>query len=298
MDNILSIINNMNPYIRRAWDGRLPIGWELPKRIIFDFEIVYIMEGEAIVTIENAEYKAEPGDVFFFRPTKTHSMRSIGNSALRQPHIHFDFFYQSDSEEVYIPVWEFRAPGEDKKYMRADITVPSLLDIPDKISFPSLNVFEELIFNIIREEHNNTLNSYILKKTYLLNLIALIMMENPQFNKDYADKTYLNSDVIKLMEKARSYLIRNFNQDLSLNDIAKVAGFSKSYFSKLFKDLYHVSPVQFHSDLRIERAKNLLVYTNKNITEIAKELGFESVHTFSRAFKHYVSISPTQYRSI
>lgn len=286
----------MSPYVRRAWDGKLPIGWQLEERMIYDFELVYIMEGKANVKIEEQEYLGLPGDLFFFRPYKRHSMQALESTSLRQPHIHFDFYYQEDSEQICVPVWPMSEYGEDIKYLRSDITGPGFLNIPDRIRLQNPEQFETLLFNIISQEENASDSSILLKKAYLLELLVFVLTESI-WNKEKLMKPGLSTFHIERLEVSRSYISENLNRNLTLDEISVVAGFSKNYFVRLFKEQYGLSPIQFHNIMRIEQAKQLLLFSNLSITEISSEIGFNDIHSFSRTFKQETGSTPTSFRS-
>src|SRR6056297_1794957 len=71
---------------------------------------------------------------------------------------------------------------------------------------------------------------------------------------------------------------------------------SKDYFRNMFKKYTGFSPHQYHMELKLMRAKELLLTTNKSIKEIAYELGFQSIHYFSRCFKKKLGVNPSEVR--
>lgn len=291
-----SILNYISPYVRRAWDGRLPHDWYLEERLIFDFEIVYIMEGEARVYVDGQEYTGTPGDVFFFRPNKIHAMKSVGEVSLRQPHVHFDFFYQDDSEQVYVPVWRFTDYGEDIRFLRSDISGPSFLDIPNKLTLRDQSRFESILFKIIRQyEYMSPYNALLLKSS-MLELIAYLL-EEKGVSEQIVSTAQLPIENIERLEFARNYICDHINQNITLDEISVVTGFSRNYFAKLFQDQYGISPMQFHKNLRIERAKQMLIFSEESITDIASSLGYNNIHTFSRAFKQSTHCNPSDFRN-
>ena len=296
MEYIYKILNYMSPYVRRAWDGKLPIGWQLEERMIYDFELVYIMEGKTNVKIEGQEYLGLPGDLFFFRPYKRHSMQALESTSLRQPHIHFDFYYQEDSEQVCVPVWPLSEYGEDIKYLRSDITAPGFLNIPDRIRLQNPEQFETLLFKIISQEENASDSSILLKKAYLLELLVFILSESI-WNNEKLIKPGPSTFHIERLEVSRSYITENLKRNLTLDEISVVAGFSKNYFVRLFKEQYGLSPIQFHNNMRIEQAKQLLLFSDLSITEISSEIGFNDIHSFSRTFKQETGTTPTNFRT-
>jgi AraC-like DNA-binding protein len=81
-----------------------------------------------------------------------------------------------------------------------------------------------------------------------------------------------------------------------IEDLAADSGLSRSRFYEVFKDCSGVSPYQYHLQLRMSRAKELLRGSALSIKEIAAVLRFSSVYQFSRIFKKKMGVSPSQYR--
>lgn len=97
--------------------------------------------------------------------------------------------------------------------------------------------------------------------------------------------------------RAKEYMRKNFQRDLSLESVATELNISPYYFSKLFKEGTGENFSDFLTDLRIGRAKTLL-YENpeRNIKEICIEAGYTNPNYFSRIFKKYTGMTPTEMR--
>lgn len=98
------------------------------------------------------------------------------------------------------------------------------------------------------------------------------------------------------MREATDFISRNFQRDLSIEEIANVCGLNRSYFGRLFKDTYGESPQKFLINYRMAKAAELLKGTEASIAEISKSVGYENQLNFSRAFKNIFGISPSEYR--
>ena len=96
--------------------------------------------------------------------------------------------------------------------------------------------------------------------------------------------------------RARQYIEANSHEDLSLTLVAKQAGMSSFYFCKMFRKVTGVHFARYVSCVRVERAKNLLLNPNYRVSEIAYEIGFQSLTHFNRIFKTIAGQSPTEYR--
>lgn len=95
---------------------------------------------------------------------------------------------------------------------------------------------------------------------------------------------------------ATEYLKSNFSKKISLSDLAKTIGISPSGLIKKFRKQLGITPQRYLSELRLQRAKDLLTNTALSVSQISEETGFESVYYFSKFFKKETGDSPSEYR--
>ena len=95
----------------------------------------------------------------------------------------------------------------------------------------------------------------------------------------------------------RAYIDCNYHQNIKLSILEEKYHFSASYLTKLFNTAYGYSIYEYLLKVRMERAKELLENPNIKVLDIAERLGYSDNHYFSKAFKTYYNISPTQYRN-
>ncbi|HEU4423213.1 MAG TPA: helix-turn-helix transcriptional regulator [Pilimelia sp.] len=104
------------------------------------------------------------------------------------------------------------------------------------------------------------------------------------------------------IEKALGLVVKsmrdNLGDQLTVDDMARTAMYSKFHFSRIFQRVTGVSPGRFLSAMRLQQAKQLLVSTTLNVTDIAHRVGYASVGTFSSRFSSSVGVSPTTYRAL
>ena len=98
------------------------------------------------------------------------------------------------------------------------------------------------------------------------------------------------------LARAVSYMETIYSRPVSLEELARTAGFSPRHFSRLFKDFYGLTPMRYLLNLRIRRAKELLWNEELEITEIAGMCGFQDENYFSRIFREETGRSPSQWR--
>jgi AraC-like DNA-binding protein len=100
-----------------------------------------------------------------------------------------------------------------------------------------------------------------------------------------------------VISKAKQYIEEHHAEELSLGQVAAAVHTSAFYFCKLFKRATGFNYTEFVSRIRAEKAKNLLLNPNLRVSEIAYEVGFQSLTHFNRIFKKIVGQSPTEYRT-
>jgi AraC-like DNA-binding protein/ligand-binding sensor protein len=99
-----------------------------------------------------------------------------------------------------------------------------------------------------------------------------------------------------VIARAKEYIREHQTENLRLGNVAKAVNTSTFYFCKMFKKVTGVNFTDYLSRVRIEKSKNLLLNPNLRVSEIAFEVGFQSLTHFNRVFKKIVGQSPTEYR--
>lgn len=100
------------------------------------------------------------------------------------------------------------------------------------------------------------------------------------------------------MYKAEEFIKANYQEKIGLCEISAHVGLSPSFFQKLFKGFFEVTPTQYLLNIRISQAKYQIASTKKNFSTIAKDCGFESQTYFNYVFKNTCNMTPKEYRNI
>lgn len=99
------------------------------------------------------------------------------------------------------------------------------------------------------------------------------------------------------LKEAISYIEMNFQNDISVEDIAAVCGLNRSYFGKIFKEAVGKSPQEFLMNYRMIKATELLRLTKLSVQDIGNAVGYPNALHFSRAFKNTYGVSPRTWRT-
>ncbi|WP_294239929.1 AraC family transcriptional regulator [Pseudobutyrivibrio sp.] len=119
----------------------------------------------------------------------------------------------------------------------------------------------------------------------------------PEINS--LDNNGYNEDIMRRMISVTDYIKNNLTaDDLSQATMAKMAGISKDYFSRLFKTVTGTNYSKWLNMIRMEKATELLSLDNRPLTEVAMLAGFQSIPSFNRVFRAEKGMSPGEYRSL
>jgi AraC-like DNA-binding protein len=160
------------------------------------------------------------------------------------------------------------------------------------VASPGMNeTLLTLILKILDHVRSGTVGYHQVIPGITLEILALVhaLSTNKEFNSDEDEQA---------VEKAKFFLRENLESSLDMKKLIKELPMSYSKFRKLFKEVTGESPNQYHLNLRLDKARELLNTTNLNVTEVAYNLGFESVFYFSKLFKKKNGVSPKSYRAI
>ncbi len=228
------------------------------------FELEFILEGEGEQNLNGSVYKLQKGSFYLLTPIDFHSI---------------------DSED--------------------GITLAN-------ISFQTSAISEERQMQFINRRHNLFCNLTGAKKTEtetIINMFGKEFSEGDDYSLDMQNHlleilfTFLTRNtssekpiVTDGIQKSLQYIFRHFRDEISLEKVAEIGGYSPNYFSSLFHREMGKCLSDFINDLRIRYAKLLLVNTDLSVTEICEKSGYKSISNFLRVFSAE-GITPKEYRN-
>ena len=259
----------------RIWYSDIP--WRYETHDHSAVEIVLVLEGMVTYMIEETVYQVRKGEVLIVPPDMPHSL-SMGDNSSR-----YLFLFEPDAimtmRDIKSMAVYFHKPFHLRDGSEAHVRIRELLlrarDAYDK---------REMMWNTVC--YSSLLRIYaMLGQRYLSGI-------KPRSGDGLRN---MDSEVITAV---MTYINNHYREELSLEDVAKFAGFSRYYFSRSFKRQTGYSFKDYLCQKRLQVAMDLLIRTNRSMREVAIESGFGSVATFNRVFREKKGCTPTQYRAI
>lgn len=248
--------------------------WSVKMMSSKEYVLSYVQEGKVRIIVRRRAYTGEKGDIFLYRPNEIHGGKAVNSDAYKTVIFRMDF---ADAPlQKKIP--EKRLKGINKFSASKNWKLRSILDA--------------IIAEFGKKEKN-----ILLAKNYLLEIYAVVneMMANKS-GKFKLKKTGTNYRA-EICLKAKEYIGKNYSKKISLKELAEHLALSESRFSHIFKEYTKMTPANYITRVRIEKAGILLKETDKKITEIAYDTGFSDPNYFNKVFKKLEKKTPTAYRN-
>ncbi len=279
--------SQLTPYVRAVSDVELFLPWRLKERVIFDYGLLYIKEGSAEVG-GALPFSLCAGQLALFVPKQLHSL-SPGPEGFHQLSVHFDLFTTEDSKEVpvnYQPL-EATEPSHmdyfrENTFSKLGATTPFFITLQEPIKY------EELFTRLHKCYIQRDIFWELRTRSVFFELLVQVLKEL-QWNNENVQKRHI--PVAALMKK---FIDRNCTGSLTLEDIAANVNYSTYHAAHIFRQCYGVAPITYHRQMRLQKATELLNFSDMSITEIAKHLGYCDIHSFSRAYKDHTGFAPSK----
>lgn len=241
-----------------------------------EFEMIYLENGLANFSIDGSLYKLVPGQFLFVNCGSIHSGQAVDNPEAYAIVFHLRMLF---SDEVDICKNKYLIPLQNRKVLVSSF-------IQDE------NVKED-ICEIIKYFKQKDYGYELMIKGLLFKIIFRL------FNNNYVKKDLHDKDFGFKLEKIKTvldYINSNYSTPLKIEELSKMANLSKFYFCRLFKEITHLTPVDYINKFRIERAVEFIKNTDMSISDIAFEVGFNNISYFIKIFKRYIGVTPLQYK--
>jgi len=249
-----------------------PAHWHTPLEIIMPIENPYY------VTCCNHNFTLREGDILVICPGAIHSMEASEGKRL---------IFQADISLLF-------SINELKSTL--SLISPAVAITPENTP-EAHNDIRNLLLKIADEYFGDSNLSEASIYSKLIEIFVLI-------GRNYSSNiTIIDSDLRKHMKQTElilnicNYINEHFNENITLDDIAKLSGYSKYHISRIFKRYHNISLYKYINAKKIEYAEKLLIDKELPITEVARSCVYSSLSSFIRMFKIIKGCTPTDFKN-
>ncbi|MBZ2099203.1 AraC family transcriptional regulator [Streptococcus mitis] len=248
-----------------------------------DMEIIYVHEGEAQFHIDYDYFNSEKGDIILIRPNALHSIHPIGKTYhfMDAINVHLDLLGYSTVDYASIHYLQPLYNGE--------LDFARVIK-PHQTGYASIR---QLLIEAMECGYQHETFFELELKSKLLALLHLL------FKHGYVAPKTQSSDGYRKEEKIRTiidYMNAHYQEELTIDHLAQIAGYSPTHFMNFFKKHLGVSCMDYLIHYRLKQATELLQHSTLSVLEIAGESGFTNLSNFNRQFKKVYQMTPSQYR--
>ena len=228
------------------------------------WELTYVDKGELLTTIDGVSYHLKQGDLIFYAPMQFHTQSTFEKISSSYLTINFKM-----------------------NFNHADLLCNKIFSLKRDSYF--------IVTRLIEELSNNNLYSDDLSLCYLKELIIqMLRLDNSHFHSKpttHMQQTYEN----ELLNDILLYIDDNIYEKISVSTLCEHFCISTSMLHSLFRKNMNNTAKNYINELKLSKSKELIRNSTHTLSEISEMLGFSSIHYFSKKFKLYFNISPTEY---
>lgn len=251
-----------------------------------EIEIIYVVKGLVKIGVEDELVDLQEGEIYFFDTGVPHYFFASPESKR--------LVYQFDTSlysQLFLDA-EYGETIQEVFFNRENWSRNWPASVQSEMQQVLMQIYEanEAI------KQNNLATIYL----FLHQLLWLFYEQVPK--KKNPTRQIVKSDALRdhstidKLEKVFLYLENNYQEKITLENIAQEIGFNPQYFSRFFKKHTGITFVEFLTEYRINMAKAILSAEAIPMIEVAEKAGFNSVKTFHHVFKEYVGMSPKKYQ--
>ena len=246
--------------------------------------IFYIVEGEAMLHLPEEDMLLKPGYMYMIPAFVIHSYECHGVFKLYYIHMYEGFKNEVNLQDTYELPTEVRAGNSIRQlfeYVSSQYP-DAMLPEPDPKSYDTSAQTSNYV--------ERYMNMELWEKMELRGAMLMIMSH---FIREAKPHIWTSDE---RMKQVLRYIHEHIADRIDVEDLADMASITKTYFIRLFKQEFGLSPVQYINLKKVERAQLLLYTTDCSVKEVAYKLGFSDHSYFIRLFHKVAGITPQEYR--
>jgi|GEM_PF-360347 len=256
------------PYITLAHMFHAPRNWSIRDREMTQFCLQYVVDGIAHYPVGDRHYETKRGDLLFHRPYERHSIMTVPG----QPYVCISIVFHFGSS----------AFPYDDLFLNQHL-------LGNFVDHPVDNMLAQLVHHYRQPGLLHQMQCQI--------LLLQILKEAAQWGESHMAANTADEHVMPKLVIIKNYLYEHYGRDVRIHDLEHVSGLSKNYILALFRKHVGMSPMQYLTWIRINKARELAIQSSLSIGEIARLVGYVDVHSFGRMYKKKTGQSISQFCS-
>lgn len=274
------VIEDLNPTFLFTWKGTRKKDRDEDHYHKHDFvELAYILSGEGRYRIEGNIYSVKEGDLLILNPGVQHQALSCPEA-------------ENPITEFFVGFTDISLIGMPENFMM----VPTGEHIVHTTGELRQKLFK-ICSSMEAESAGYRQGRYFMLKAYLMQILLLVIREQCEPIEHKKGYAFESANKKYVVEQIVNYFEDHYNEKISLDQIAENMYLSPFYISKIFKSETGDTPIRHLINIRLEKAKELLENGFEgSIQEVAASVGYDDAYHFSKLFKKYYGITPTQAR--
>lgn len=245
------------------------------------YELYYLVEGERYYFIDKETYLVKQGDVVLVKPNQIHK------TSLAEHSYHNRMLLQIRSDMLDPFLRSNGLHTLEELYNACDSIIQMKEEDQKTI---------ELLMVQIREEMEKKQKHYELMVRMKLAELLVVLSRYRAKEAFYQESQKVQTVKHQKVHEVADYLLSHPETEESLEELAARFYISKSYLSRIFKEVTSFTVNEYININRVKKAQSLLIHSEYSVTEIAGMLGFESITYFERVFRKYADSAPLKYR--
>ncbi|KXU01217.1 AraC family transcriptional regulator [Streptococcus constellatus] len=248
-----------------------------------DVELIYVHEGTAQFHIDYDYFNSEAGDIILIRPNALHSIHPIENRRhyMDALNFHLDLMGYSTMDQASI---DYLQPLYNGQLDFVHVIKPNQ---------PAYTDIRQCLLDAMKIGYYRTKYFEFQLKAQLNQLFYLLFENGYVISKEQTLEGYRKEEKIRTII---DYISAHYQEELTIDQLAKICGYSDTHFMNFFKKHLGVSCIEYVIQFRLRKAAELLQHSTLPVLEIATQSGFNNLSNFNRQFKKYYQLTPSQYR--
>ncbi|MFC3767858.1 ABC transporter substrate-binding protein [Paenibacillus sp. GCM10012303] len=231
----------------------------LEQQLIDSYMLIAATGGQGCLTIDLDEYRLRPDTIYVAWPGQTIGV-SGGTEGLELYRISFEVRHDSEAAEPFPLKGEITLYPESQTAIQCELLLGYSRSEDPLERFRGQAAFHELLYGVMKHKRQLPVD-----------------------------------DSLSALERTRQFIESRYNENLTIEQLARIAELSPKYFVDLFKKTYGKSAIDYVTEVRVNHAKQLMVQSETKLRDIAHQVGYSDEFYFSRKFKQAAGVSPSAY---